>query len=123
ALLGIDLFTSPSFRTFELNNSSAKTFDITEWLGASNVIAVTEMFAARHHVERGNSLRIQVNGNEHTMRVGFIMNASALRELDEHFATMDIGWAQELLERRGVLSSIQLQIDPTFDRATMIARF
>ncbi len=33
--------------------------------------------------------------------------------MDEHFAAMDIGWAQELFARRGVLSAIQLQlVDP-----------
>ncbi|PYJ42170.1 MAG: hypothetical protein DME86_06220 [Verrucomicrobia bacterium] len=120
-LLGIDIFTNTPFRTFELTNFSAKTFDITQWLGGSDVIAVTETFAARHHLHRGNSLRIQVNGNEYAMRVGFIMKASVLRELDEHFAAMDIGWAQELLGRSGFLSSIQLQIDQPRDRANMIA--
>jgi len=120
-LLGIDIFTNTPFRTFKLTNFSAKTFDVTQWLGAGDIIAVTEVFAARHYLHRGDLLRIQVNGNEQRMRVGFIMNASALRELDEHFAAMDIGWAQELLGRRNFLSSIQLQIDPAFDRATIIA--
>jgi len=120
-LLGIDIFTNTPFRTFELTNFSAKTFDVTQWLGAGDIIAVTEVFAARHHLHRGDLLRIQVNGNEQTMRVGFIMNASALREPDEHFAAIDIGWAQELLGRRTFLSSIQLQIDPALDRASVIA--
>ena len=121
-LLGIDIFTNTPFRRFELTNFSAKTFDVTQWLGAGDLIAVTESFAARHQLHRGNSLRIQVNGNEQTMRIGFIMKASALRELDEHFAAMDIGWAQELLGRRGYLTSIQLQIDPRFDHATVRGR-
>src|SRR6267143_1556122 len=121
-LLGIDIFTNTPFRTFELTNLSTKSFDIAQWLGASEVIAVSDTFAGRHHLHRGNALRIQVNGKEQTLRVGFVMKASALRELDEHFAAMDIGWAQELLGRRGFLSSIQLQIDPAFDRATVMAR-
>src|SRR6267143_5616974 len=63
-LLGIDIFTNAPFRTFELTNLSAKSFDITQWLGAGDVIAVSDTFAARHHLHRGNSLRTQVNGKE-----------------------------------------------------------
>ena len=115
-LLGIDVFSNAPFRTFELTNFSANAFNLTQWLGAGDVIAVTESFAARHNLHRGSSLRTQVNGHEHTMRVGFVMNGSLLHEGDARFAAMDIGWAQELLGMRNVLSSIQLQIDPTSDR-------
>ncbi|MEO5721656.1 MAG: hypothetical protein ABIR71_09325 [Chthoniobacterales bacterium] len=51
-----------------------------------------------------------MDGADRSLIVGFVLRASGPTALEEHFAAMDIGWAQELLGRRGKLSAIQLQL-------------
>jgi putative ABC transport system permease protein len=121
-VLGIDVFTNTPFRTFQLTNFSASDFDLESWLRGPGVIAVTEAFARRHGLKRGDVLRVQVNGSERVLRVGFVMANAEARELDEHLAAIDIGWAQELFGMRGRLSSIQLQLDPRVNRGDVVAR-
>ncbi|MEO5721169.1 MAG: FtsX-like permease family protein [Chthoniobacterales bacterium] len=113
-VLGLDIFTNEPFRTFELRDfAAAEEFDVQAWLRESNMIAVAEAFAREHRLQPGDRLRAQVNGVEHELRIGFLLRASGALEVDSHFAAMDIGWAQELLAKRGWLSSIQLQLaDP-----------
>lgn len=112
-ILGLDIFTNEPFRTFELNDFAAGEFDVQRWLAGPNTIAVAEEFARRHQLKPGDTLRAQTDGADHLLQVGFIMRASGPAALDEHFAAMDIGWAQELFARRGTLSAIQLQLtDP-----------
>ncbi len=118
-VLGIDVFTNIPFRTFQLTNFAARDFDLETWLRGPNVIAVTQAFAARHGLKRGDSLRVQVNGSERELRAAFVIGNAEARELDEHFAAIDIGWAQELFAMRGRLSAIQLQLDRTTNRAAV----
>jgi putative ABC transport system permease protein len=115
-VLGIDVFTNTPFRTFQLTNSSSRDFDLESWLRGPNAIALTETFVARHGLKCGDVLRAQINGNERELRLGFIIKNTEARELDEHFAAMDIGWAQQLFQAPGRLSSIQLQLNPTANR-------
>jgi putative ABC transport system permease protein len=121
-VLGIDVFTNAPFRTFQLTNFSARDFDLEAWLRGPNVIAMTEAFVKRHRLKRGDSLRVQVNGSEREMRLGFIIKNTEARDLDEHFAAMDVGWAQELFGMRGRLSSIQLQLASKANRSEVIAQ-
>ena len=112
-ILGLDIFTNESFRSFELNDFTAGQFDVQRWLAGPNTIAVAEEFARRHHLKTGDVLRAQVDGADRALAVGFILRASGPAALEEHFAAMDIGWAQEFLGKRGALSAIQLQLtDP-----------
>lgn len=120
-VLGVDVFTNTPFRTFELNDFAPGQFDLQRWLGEANAIAVSEEFARRHHLHSGDRLRVQVNGAEHALRVGFILRTSDASTFDPHFAAMDIGWAQELFARRGRLSSIQLQLAKPRDLETVAA--
>ncbi len=110
-VLGVDVFTNEPFRTFDLTGIKSGSFDVQQWLGAPDVIAVTAEFATAHNLRASDSIRVQVNGNERILRVGFVMRAEGAAALDSHFAAMDIGWAQELFGRRGVLSEIQLRVD------------
>lgn len=113
-ILGVDIFTNTAFRTFELTDfKSLGQFNIQSWLAGPNVIAVTQAFANRHHLRAGDTLRAQVNGEDHSLAVGFILRVSGAIAPEEHFAAMDIGWTQELFGDRGFLNSIQLQlVDP-----------
>jgi putative ABC transport system permease protein len=120
-ILGIDVFTNESFRTFELSTfGNAGDFDVQRWLGDSQAIAVSAPFAQRHGLRAGDPLRVLVNGTERTLRVLFVMRSSA-GAADEHFAAMDIGWAQELLARRDSLGVIQLQLSDKRTRDETIA--
>ncbi len=109
-ILGLDIFTNESFRTFALSDFKTGEFDVQRWLGSPNTIAVAEAFAQRHGLKPGDSLRAQLDGAERRLSVGFIMQADGALALDEHFAAMDIGWAQEFFSKRGRLDSIQLQL-------------
>ncbi|MEP6955731.1 MAG: FtsX-like permease family protein, partial [Chthoniobacterales bacterium] len=121
-ILGVDVFTNEPFRTFELSDfAAARQFDVQAWLRDPDVIAVSEEFARQHGLEPGARLRAQVNGAERPLRIGFLLRTSGPAAVEVHFAAMDIGWAQELLEKRGVLSSIQLQLAAPRDRAAVAA--
>ena len=120
-ILGVDIFTNTPFRTFELSDFGAAAFDVQAWLRNPDMVAVSQEFARRHELKPGDTLRAQVNGADRQLRVGFIMRASGAGGFDEHFAAMDIGWAQELLGRRGFLSSIQLQLAENNRRDAVIA--
>ena len=109
-ILGIDLFTNEPFRTFELGGFEGGEFDLQRWLGDPQTIAISDDFARIHNLQDGQTLRTLVNGKEHTLRIAFVMRSSSGGTPDEHFAVMDIGWAQELLGRRGMLGAIQLQM-------------
>ncbi|MEO5721173.1 MAG: ABC transporter permease [Chthoniobacterales bacterium] len=109
-ILFLDIFTNESFRTFELNDFAAAEFDVQRWLAGPNTIGVAEEFARRHNLKPGDTLRAQLDGADRSLIVGFVLRASGPTALEEHFAAMDIGWAQELLGRRGKLSAIQLQL-------------
>ncbi|MDQ6861248.1 MAG: FtsX-like permease family protein [Verrucomicrobiota bacterium] len=120
-VLGLDIFTNASFRTFELTDfDQAREFDVQRWLGDSDAIAITHAFAQEHGIKTGDILRAQINGADRRLRVGFVMQPSGTAGLDPHFAAMDIGWAQELFASRGRLSSIELQLTNPRERERAI---
>ncbi|MGZ5513075.1 MAG: ABC transporter permease, partial [Chthoniobacterales bacterium] len=119
-VLGVDIFTNEAFRTFELTDFRAGQFDVQRWLGQSDAIAITEEFARQHHLKSGDRLRVQLNGADRELTVGFILQANRI-SIDPHFAAMDIGWAQELFARRGSLSAIQLRLTNAAERESVIA--
>ncbi|HEX8280809.1 MAG TPA: FtsX-like permease family protein, partial [Chthoniobacterales bacterium] len=122
-VLGVDIFTNEPFRTFELTDFAAtEQFDFQQWLGRENALAVSQSFAELHGVKAGDRLRVQVNGADRDLVVGFILRTNGTAAADPHFAAMDIGWAQELFARRGRLSEIQLQLANPRDRAPVIQR-
>ncbi|HEY0370259.1 MAG TPA: FtsX-like permease family protein, partial [Chthoniobacterales bacterium] len=120
-VLGLDVFTNEPFRTFELTNfTDAHEFDIERWLGDPDAIAITRAFAEQHALKPGDTVRVQVNGTDRTLRVSFIMQTNDASAFDPHFAAMDIGWAQELFAERGRLSSIQLRLTNPKNRDAII---
>jgi putative ABC transport system permease protein len=149
-LLGIDIFSNEPYRTFDVTDlgavaaplssprrSSAKegrgettdaaterrgySFDIERWLGRSDSIAVSDEFARRHRLRKGDSVRVQLHGVTRALRVDFILRTRDAA-LPSQFAAMDIGWAQEFLQRRGKLSAVQLRLTNPGDKEKMIAQ-
>lgn len=119
-ILGIDIFTNEPFRTFDPSNFDATRFDIPRWLGGPNLVAVSEEFVRQHHLKPGDKIRARAGTGERELEIGFLIRRD--ESFDPHFAALDIGWAQELLGRRGELSSIQLKLEKASDRAGTIAR-
>lgn len=118
-ILGIDTFTNEPFRTFEPTDFDAAKFDFQRWLAGPGGIAVTQEFVAKHKLKAGDKIRAQVNTLDRELEVGFILRSEGA--FDSSFAAMDIGWAQELLGRRGELSAIQLRLANPRDRERAVA--
>lgn len=117
-ILGIDIFTNAPFRTFDPIEFDAGKFDLEHWLAGPDAIAVTEEFATRHKLKRGDKIRARVNVADHELEVRFILRNEGA--FDWHFVAMDIGWAQELFGRRGALSAIQLRLTNPGEREKVI---
>ena len=112
---GVDPFTNEPFRTFDLRAGPGASFDAERWLAAPNGVAVNARLAAEHGWKVGDRLRAVVNGalREFTL-VGLVELRDSPAGVNERFAAMDIGWAQELFNAPGRLSSLQIILqDPS----------
>jgi putative ABC transport system permease protein len=109
-VIGIDIFTSAPFRTFEIGDSGER-LDMDQWLSRAGSLAVTNTFAKRHSLRVGDQLSLLVNARRVPASiVALIDDSDSLAGADSRLAAMDIGWAQELLGRQGFLSSVQVQV-------------
>lgn len=106
-LIGIDIFTSAPFRTFEIENKSAP-LDLDAWLGQPGSIAITGEFAKRHRLKIGDPIDLVVNTRTARAKIVALMETRD-SPADSRFAAIDIGWAQELFETQGWLTSIQIR--------------
>ena len=118
-ILGIDVFTNAPFRTFDPANFDASELDLQRWLGSPNAVAVSEEFVRQHRLKQGDKVRVRAGGRDIELEIGFFLRKDDT--FDPHFAAMDIGWAQELLGRRGELSSIQLKLEDRSKREAAVA--
>jgi putative ABC transport system permease protein len=110
-IVGVDLFTSEPFRTFELT-SGGESLDLEAWLGAGDAVAVTQEFAERLLLKPGDPLRVLVNSEVRSLRVlSLISPGESPAAAQSRFAVMDLGWAQQLLGKTGRVSSLQLLLD------------
>ncbi len=107
-VLGIDIFTNGPFRTFDPSNFDPGEFDLQRWLGHPGSIAVSEEFVRQHRLKAGDKIRVRVGVADRELEIGFLLRKDDT--FDPHFAATDIGWAQELFDRRGELSVIQLKL-------------
>lgn len=112
-LFGVDSFTSEAFLTFELYQKREE-FQMEEWLGRADGIALTGEIAQRLGLERGDTFRVLVNGRIQTLTIISLLDTrDAPNAVDPRFAAMDIGWAQELSGTQGRLSAILIRLrDP-----------
>lgn len=119
-LLGVDPFTNPPFQTFRMVWTDGSPVDVEAWLQDREAIALTREFASRLGLAPGDSLRVAVDGIPRTLRIRFVLQPDDPAALsDIRAASMDIGWAQELLGRTGRLDSVQMILDPGADTATV----
>jgi putative ABC transport system permease protein len=111
-VLGIDIFTNDPFRTFEIG-SDGRAFDLDRWLASPDGIAVSDEFAAAHHLKPGDKLSLMIDSRPRDFTILFLipMRNAVAGASGVPIAAMDIGWAQEAFGMRGRLSSIQLLLD------------
>ncbi len=110
-VVGIDLFTNEPFRTFALG-TAAQGFEFEKWLSTPGGIALSKEFAERHHLAAGDRFRVLSDSTIKSLVVLAVFDpGDSLAATQPRFAAMDLGWAQELLEAQGRLSSIQLLLD------------
>lgn len=110
-IVGIDPFTGGELRTFELLGADRSKVDLEKWLRQPGAVAVSREYAERVLPRLGVPLRTRSGGIEHELHPEFILEP-LVSSADPRIVAMDIGWAQELLDRVGRLSAIQLLVDP-----------
>jgi len=111
-VLGIDVFTNEPFRTFDIGGDS-QAFDLDRWLSDPNGIAISDEFAAAHHLKPGDKLTLMIDSRPHDFTILFLipMQNAVAGASGVPIAAMDIGWAQEAFGLRGKLSSVQIRLD------------
>ena len=111
-LTGVEAISGAAFRTFEMR-ADAGRFDIGKWMSTPGGVAITREFAQRRGLHEGSELRAIVDGRTVQLKVLALIDAGDVPVADSRFAAMDIGWAQELLQRAGRVTSLQVMLaDP-----------
>lgn len=122
-VLGLDLFTNPPFATFSIGDQRGNRIEFDRWLEGPDSLALSEEFAREYHLKVGDTLRTQVNGRTVPLIVRFLISLKdSPAGANTRIAAMDIGWAQEIFQKRGQLSSIQLMLDDPKHPAAVTAR-
>jgi len=117
-LLGVDPFTNPPFETFRMVWPDGSPVDVEAWLRERDAIALTRAFAQKLGLRQGDILRVNARGRPADLRVRFVLEPDDPAALaDIRSASMDIGWAQELLGTTGQLESVQLLLADDTDPA------
>ena len=121
-LLGVDPFTNPPFETFRMVWPDGSPVDVEAWLRERDAIALTRAFAQKLGLQQGDILRVNANGRPAELRVRFVLEPDDPAALaDIRSASMDIGWAQELLGTVGRLDSVQVLLTENADPSTVTA--
>lgn len=105
-LIGVDPFTGRNLRAFELGATDGSSLDLEAWLREPLAIATAP--------GRNRPFRVLAAGRSVELNPTFtLVTRDAAVESDPRIVAMDIGWAQELLDMRGRLTSIQIElVDP-----------
>jgi putative ABC transport system permease protein len=112
-IIGLDPFSGDELRTFELLGTDLARIDLETWLRDPDAIAVSREYSERVLPRLGNPLPVLAAGERRTLHPRFVIEpAAAAAAGDSRLAAMDIGWAQELLHRRGRLDTILLLVTP-----------
>jgi len=120
-LVGVDVISGAPFRTFELRADVGR-FDPARWLGTPGGVAVTRELANRRGLREGSELRAEVNGRIVRLKVLAVIEPGDAPVPDSRFAAMDIGWAQELLERPGRVTALQVLLEDPLNSPAVAER-
>lgn len=112
-IVGLDPFSGDGLRTFELLGADRARLDFETWLRDPNAIAISRDYATNVLPKIGPDISVIAPAGRRTLAPEFVIEpAAAAAASDARLAAMDIGWAQELLDRRGRLSAVLLLVDP-----------
>lgn len=105
-ILGVDPLTGQDLRAFELGSPDGAALDSSEWLRDRHAIAVAPARAATKRLD------VFAGGRRVELTPRFVLTTGdAAVGSDPRIAAMDIGWAQELLDSVGRLTSIQILLE------------
>ena len=108
-IMGVDFFSETGIRRYSDSLSSLNGEEFLSWLTTPRAIALTRVFAARYGIKKGEVLTILVNGRQEKLTVVVLLDAEGpARAWEGHFGLMDIGQAQEVFGKIGVLDRIDL---------------
>jgi putative ABC transport system permease protein len=109
-LLGIDPFSERPFRDYEFSQDTGLSETAwTDFLTRPDAVLVSRPLASRLGLKVGDALPVMVGPRWPTLRVaGIFTSRSGLYPLDGAVLLMDIGPAQELLDRVGGLDYIDV---------------
>ncbi len=115
-ILGVDPFTGSSLRVFELLDPAGEPLDLEMWLREPQVIALPP------GRELPDEFRVLAAGRSVILRHGFDLKTDdAAVASDPRIAAMDIGWAQQLLDLGGRITSIQIRVEDPLAMDAVIA--
>ncbi|MGB8990712.1 MAG: FtsX-like permease family protein [Desulfobaccales bacterium] len=109
-LLGIDPFSERPFRDYRFSRAAGLTDTAwTEFLTRPDAVLISQPLATRLGVHPGDALEVMVGARRRSLRlVGTFTTAGGLYPLEGAVLLMDIGNAQELLDRVGGLDYIDV---------------
>jgi putative ABC transport system permease protein len=109
-LLGIDPFSERPFRDYEFSQGNGLSDTVwSDFFTHPGAVLVSRPLAARLGVKPGDTLPVMAGPRRHDLRiVGIFSSPSGLYPLDGAVLLMDMGPAQELLDRVGGLDYIDV---------------
>jgi len=109
-LLGIDPFSERPFRDYEFSQAHSLSDRVwSDFFTQPNAVLVSRPLAARLQLKPGDTLKVVVGPRQRDLRiVGIFSSKSGLYPFDGAVLLMDIGPAQELLDRVGELDYIDV---------------
>lgn len=117
-ILGVDLFSEGPFRTYEFDqNQDQDSERLVNFLIQPYSILITDRLAARLDLSVGDQLPVVLGSKRQELRVeGIFRPASGVYALNGAYALIDLGQAQELLNRVGKLDYLDLLVAEPVDR-------
>lgn len=115
-LFGIDPFAEALFRDFTRTlNEDERAGGLDRFLALPGAVIATGGLAAELGVEPGDTFAVRSGGREHELTlVGLVEPKDDLaRESSRDLLVADVSTAQEVLDRRGRLSRIDVILDPS----------
>ena len=108
-ILGADFFNEAGFRFYPESLSSLKEEELLALLLTPRAIGLTQAFAQRNGLKKGDPLTILVNGRPRTLVVSALLDGQGpAQALEGNFGLMDIAQAQEVFGKIGGLDRIDL---------------
>ncbi|MFP3870417.1 MAG: FtsX-like permease family protein [Syntrophobacteria bacterium] len=112
-LLGVDVFTDQQFREYQFVESARNRRGIFAFLTEPDTVALSEKFARRHGLKKGDRVEILSGSQRLSFTLGALLRLKGpARALEGNIALVDVATAQEAFQRLGRLDRIDLLLEP-----------